>query len=49
MVISGSSNKQGAWDSVGGEAACFLFTYLLVFYQEYSYLSLYKKKLNLAE
>ena len=49
MVISGSSNKQGAWVVSDREGACFLFTYILVLFQEYSDLSLYKKKLNLGE
>lgn len=49
MVISGLSNKQEGLGSLGGEGAYFLSTYLLVKHQEYSDLSLYKKKLNLAE
>jgi hypothetical protein len=49
MAISGLSNKQGFLGSLGGEEACFLSTYLLVFYQEYSDLSLSEKKLNLDD
>jgi hypothetical protein len=49
MAISGLSNKQGFLGSLGREEACFLFTYLLVFYQEYSDLSLSEKKLNLDD
>ncbi len=49
MVISGSSNKQGAWVVGDREGACFLLTCLLEKHQEYSDFSLYKKKLNQAE
>jgi len=49
MVISGSSNKQGAWVVSDREGACFLLTCLLEKHQEYSDISLYKKKLNLGE